>query len=155
LRNVSPVKNRTATPYELFTGRKPNLSFLRIWGCRAYVKLENKQVSALGPRSIPGIFVGYEPNSKAYRVLADGKIWISRNVIFLEKKRGFPAHDEVDSRSDIAQDTDSADDEVQPDDDLDEFVEMFVEPGDDYPELPNLSNSTNENGGEDEFCAGI
>jgi len=31
LRNISPVKKRTATPFELFTGRKPNLSFLRIW----------------------------------------------------------------------------------------------------------------------------
>jgi len=36
----------------------------------------------MGPRSVPGIFVGYEPKSKAYKVLADGKIRVSRNVIF-------------------------------------------------------------------------
>jgi len=109
LRNISPVKNRTATPYELFTGRKPNISFLRIWGCRAYVKLEKQQVSAMGPRSVPGIFVGYEPNSKAYKVLADGKIRVSRNVIFLENKRGFPSGSgDVDLRSDIIQDTTSS-----------------------------------------------
>jgi hypothetical protein len=26
------------TPYELWRGKKPKLSFLRVWGCEAYVK---------------------------------------------------------------------------------------------------------------------
>jgi len=90
LRNVSPVKDRYLTPYELFTGRKPKVTFLRVWGCRAYVKLEKNKTSAMGPQSVPGIFVGYEPHSKAYKILVDGRIQVSRNVIFLEDRKGLP-----------------------------------------------------------------
>ena len=36
--NRTPSKSVEKTPYELWTGRVPNLSFLKIWGCDAYVK---------------------------------------------------------------------------------------------------------------------
>jgi hypothetical protein len=31
-------KSVETTPYELWHGKKPTLSFLKIWGCEAYVK---------------------------------------------------------------------------------------------------------------------
>ncbi|KAJ9535999.1 hypothetical protein OSB04_un000841 [Centaurea solstitialis] len=37
LNNV-PTKSVEKTPYELWTGKKPKLSFLKIWGCEVYVK---------------------------------------------------------------------------------------------------------------------
>ena len=36
--NRAPSKSVETTPYELWIGKRPNLSFLKIWGCDAYVK---------------------------------------------------------------------------------------------------------------------
>ena len=36
--NRVPSKSVEKTPYEMWTGKKPSLSFLQIWGCEAYVK---------------------------------------------------------------------------------------------------------------------
>ncbi len=36
--NKVPSKSVNKTPHEMWTGRKPMLSHLRVWGCPAYVK---------------------------------------------------------------------------------------------------------------------
>ena len=36
--NTAPSKSVETTPYELWFGKKPKLSFLKVWGCDAYVK---------------------------------------------------------------------------------------------------------------------
>ena len=38
LLNRIPLKAVEKTPYELWTRKRPSLSFLKIWGCEAYVK---------------------------------------------------------------------------------------------------------------------
>ena len=54
------------TPYEAFTGSKPDLSNMHVFGsvCYAYVQNAKK----LDPRSKQGIFVGYDKRSPAYLV---------------------------------------------------------------------------------------
>ena len=37
----APSKSVETTPYELWFGKKPKLSFLNVWGCDAYVKKLN------------------------------------------------------------------------------------------------------------------
>ena len=36
--NKAPSKSVEMTPYELWFDKKPKLSFLKVWGCDAYVK---------------------------------------------------------------------------------------------------------------------
>ena len=36
--NRAPSKSVKTTPYELWFGKKPKLSFLKVWGCDTYVK---------------------------------------------------------------------------------------------------------------------
>ena len=36
--NRAASKSIETTPYELWFGKKPKLSFLKVWGCNAYVK---------------------------------------------------------------------------------------------------------------------
>ncbi|GKC92342.1 zinc finger, CCHC-type containing protein [Tanacetum coccineum] len=55
------------TPYELWTKRKPNLNYLRVWGCRVVVRLSDPKLKTLGERGIECIFVGYAEHSKAFR----------------------------------------------------------------------------------------
>ena len=46
--NRAPSKSVETTPHEIWYGKKPKLSYLKIWGCEAYVrkrqpnKLESK-----------------------------------------------------------------------------------------------------------------
>ena len=47
--NRAPSKYVETTPYELLFGNKPKLSFLKVWGCDAYVK--RLQPDKLEPKS--------------------------------------------------------------------------------------------------------
>ena len=42
-----PTKAVPLTPFELWTGRKPSLNHLKVWGCPAEVKLYNPTLSKL------------------------------------------------------------------------------------------------------------
>ena len=64
------------SPYELWKGRKPNLGYLRVWGCLAFYRVTDPKRTKLGPRAIKSVFVGYAENSKAYRLLDLDDFWI-------------------------------------------------------------------------------
>ena len=73
--NRAPSKSIETTPYELWFGNKPKMSFLKVWGCDAYVK--KLQPDKLEPKSEKCIFIGYPK---------EGKIFIDKNGSFLEKE---------------------------------------------------------------------
>ena len=55
--NRAPSKSDETTPYELWFGKKPKLSFLKVWGCDAYVK--KLQPDKLKPKLEKCVFIGY------------------------------------------------------------------------------------------------
>ncbi len=79
LHNCLPVSGKTATPLELFSGKMPDLSLSKVFGCKAYVRLEkaDQALTKLGPQNETGIFMGLEPNAKAFRVLIGNEIRVS------------------------------------------------------------------------------
>ncbi|GJT53186.1 zinc finger, CCHC-type containing protein [Tanacetum coccineum] len=94
LLNWVPNKRNMITPYELWTKRKPNLNYLRVWGCRAVVRLHDPKLKTLGERGIECIFVGYAEHSKAFRFyviepndsVSINSIIESRDAIFDENR---------------------------------------------------------------------
>ncbi|GJW28876.1 zinc finger, CCHC-type containing protein [Tanacetum coccineum] len=94
LLNRVPNKRNRITPYELWTKRKPNLNYLRVWGCRAVVRLPDPKLKTLGERGIECIFVGYAEHSKAFRFyviepndsVSINSIIESRDAIFDENR---------------------------------------------------------------------
>jgi transposase InsO family protein len=86
IRNRSPVGEEAKTPWELFYGAKPDVSGMRVFGAPAYVHVPKQLRTKLDAVSQRGILVGYEPHSKAYRVLLDEgkKLKVSRDVVFNE-----------------------------------------------------------------------
>nr|KAJ0209753.1 hypothetical protein LSAT_V11C400185330 [Lactuca sativa] len=66
--NRTPNKRSKNTPYELWCKKVPNLSYLKVWGCRAVVRLTEPKRKTLGERGIDCIFIGYAEQSKAYRL---------------------------------------------------------------------------------------
>lgn len=87
--NRCPSKSVEKTPYEMWTGKVPNLSFLKIWGCDAYVK--RMFTDKLGPKSDKCYFVGYPKETKGYYFYnpTENKVFVARNGAFLRKKISF------------------------------------------------------------------
>ncbi|GJS99713.1 retrovirus-related pol polyprotein from transposon TNT 1-94 [Tanacetum coccineum] len=56
------------TPYELINGRKPDISFLHVFGALCYPKNDREDIGKLGAKSDIGFFIGYSANSRAYRI---------------------------------------------------------------------------------------
>ena len=69
LRNRSPSKFlKNVTPYEIFNGNKPNVSHLKVFGCKAMVHIPKaNQNGKLNQQSAKCIFVGYPNDGKGYK----------------------------------------------------------------------------------------
>ncbi|GJT84829.1 retrovirus-related pol polyprotein from transposon TNT 1-94 [Tanacetum coccineum] len=56
------------TPYELVHDKKPALTFLRVFGALCYPINDSEDLGKLQPISDIGIFIGYAPSRKGYRI---------------------------------------------------------------------------------------
>ena len=56
------------TPYEIWRGKKPNLNHFHEFGSTCFVLNDREHKRKFDPKSDEGVFLGYSPNSKAYRV---------------------------------------------------------------------------------------
>ncbi|GJR89370.1 putative ribonuclease H-like domain-containing protein [Tanacetum coccineum] len=65
---VLVVKPHNKTPYELFHGRTPTLSFMRPFGCLISILNTIDHLGKFDGKADEGFFVGYSLNSNAFRV---------------------------------------------------------------------------------------
>ncbi|GKE49278.1 putative ribonuclease H-like domain-containing protein, partial [Tanacetum coccineum] len=65
---VLVIKPHNKTPYELFLGRKPALSFMRPFGCPVTILNTIDHLGKFDGKADKGFFIGYSTNSKAFRV---------------------------------------------------------------------------------------
>nr|GFA37672.1 retrovirus-related Pol polyprotein from transposon TNT 1-94 [Tanacetum cinerariifolium] len=56
------------TPYELVNKKKSNLTFFRVFGALCYPTNDSEDLGKLQPTADIGIFVGYAPSRKGYRI---------------------------------------------------------------------------------------
>nr|GEZ99457.1 retrovirus-related Pol polyprotein from transposon TNT 1-94 [Tanacetum cinerariifolium] len=74
------------TPYELINGKKPNISFLHVFGALCYPKNDREDIGKLGAKGDIGFFIGYSVDSCAYIIYnrRTKKIMETINVSFDE-----------------------------------------------------------------------
>ena len=97
--NRVPSKFVTSISYELWTGRKLDLSNLKPWGYNAYVHDSSHKYGKLGPRDKKSILIRYSEYSKGHVFINEnnsGSVieFESRDITFLENE--FPRRDDVD-----------------------------------------------------------
>lgn len=103
VRNLSPTAALDKVPYHAWTGRKPDVSHLRTFGCTAYVQIPKKvRGGKLDPTAVKCRFLGWwADETKGYRleVADDPKhtLITSRDVSFVEDES---PHDLVHMTSD-------------------------------------------------------
>nr|GEX45060.1 retrovirus-related Pol polyprotein from transposon TNT 1-94 [Tanacetum cinerariifolium] len=85
---VLVVKPHFKTPYELFKGRSPALSFMRPFVCHVSILNTLDQLGKFNGKLDEGIFVGYSTTSKAFRVynIRIRKVEENLRITFLENK---------------------------------------------------------------------
>ncbi|GJU04041.1 retrotransposon protein, putative, ty1-copia subclass [Tanacetum coccineum] len=87
--NMVPTKKVDKTPYEIWHGQAPKLSYLRVWGCEAFVKHDTlTKPDKLDPRSFKCIFIGYPKETTGYSFYSpsEKKVFVARNAKFFESK---------------------------------------------------------------------
>ncbi|GKC43731.1 retrotransposon protein, putative, ty1-copia subclass, partial [Tanacetum coccineum] len=85
--NMVPTKKVEKTPYEVWHGQAPKLSYLKVWGCEALGKRDTlTKPDKLDPRSIKCIFIGYPKETMRYYFYypPENKVLVARNAEFLE-----------------------------------------------------------------------
>jgi hypothetical protein len=89
IRNRLPISYGKMTPEEAFTGKKPDISHLRVFGCLAYVLKPQELRLKLDPNSYKTAFVGYEESTRQYRLYDPVRNLIvrSHNVEWYENER--------------------------------------------------------------------
>ncbi|GJR58706.1 retrotransposon protein, putative, ty1-copia subclass [Tanacetum coccineum] len=83
--NMVPTKKVDKTPYEIWYGKVPNLSYLKVWGCEVLVKRDTPD--KLQQRSVKCIFIGYLKETMGYYFYfpPENKIVVVRYAEFFEK----------------------------------------------------------------------
>ena len=67
--NISPsLVLEDKTPHQVWTGKKPSLSHLRVFGCDAYVHVPKQKRTKLDNKSERCIFIGYKDALKGYKI---------------------------------------------------------------------------------------
>ena len=93
VKNRIPHKSIGKTPFEAFTGKRPNLEKLRIFGSRIRAKKPGNRKAKLDHHTESGIFIGYSATSDNVYFIDDatGLVKLGTHVIFDEAHMSVPA----------------------------------------------------------------
>jgi hypothetical protein len=89
------------TSYELLTGNKPNVSYFCVFGSKCYILVKRGRHSKFAPKAVEGFLLGYDSNTKAYRVFNKSSclVEVTSDVVF-DETNGSPREqvdlDEID-----------------------------------------------------------
>ena len=102
LQNRSPpTAVEGKTPFEAWTGRKPNVGHLRVFGCAACAHVAKDERQKLGAKSRKCVVLDYGTERKGYRLYDPRceRVFYSRDVVFDESSRGIEKEQSVPERS--------------------------------------------------------
>ena len=104
---IRPILKKT--PYELWKGRRPNIAYFHIFGCKCFILNNGKDdLGKFDYKSDEGIFLGYSSSSKAYRVYnkrtltVEESIHVSFDETNTKPRKVILADDEVEGILDIS-----------------------------------------------------
>jgi hypothetical protein len=74
------------TSYELLTGKKPNVSYFRVFGSKCFILIKRGRKSKFAPKAVEGFLLGYDSNTRAYRTFNKSTVLVevSCDIVFNE-----------------------------------------------------------------------
>jgi hypothetical protein len=75
-------------PQEVWTGKEPSFTHIKVFGCDAYVHVPKENMSKLDKKDEKCILIGYKDGLKGYKLWnpKTKKVVYSRDVVFREMK---------------------------------------------------------------------
>jgi hypothetical protein len=66
--------------------KKPNVSYFRVFGSKCFILVKRGRKSKFAPKAIEGFLLGYDSNTRAYRVFnkSTGLVEVSCDIVFDE-----------------------------------------------------------------------
>jgi len=115
---IRPILEKTA--YELFKGRRLNISYFHQFGCTCYILNNKLYLKKFDAKAQRGIFLDYSERSKAYRVYNSETLYVeeSMHVKFDDKEPGNETPEQDESFADIQapEDTSEPDQTIESED---------------------------------------
>jgi hypothetical protein len=77
------LKNKS---YELLSGKKPNVSYFRVFRSECFILIKRGRSSKFAPKAVEGILLRYVANTRAYRVFNKSTrlVEVSCDIVFDE-----------------------------------------------------------------------
>jgi transposase InsO family protein len=74
------------TSYELLIGKKPNVSYFKVFGSKCFILIKRGRKSKFAPKAVEGFLLRYDSNTRAYRVFnkSTGLVEVSCDIVFDE-----------------------------------------------------------------------
>jgi hypothetical protein len=74
------------TSYELLIGKKPNVSYFRVFESKCFILVKRSRKSKFTPKAVEGFLLGYDSNTRAYRVFNKSTrlVEVSCDIVFDE-----------------------------------------------------------------------
>ncbi len=97
INTVVYIKNRcptkvldSKTPQETWSGRKLDVSHLKVFDCKAFAYVLDEKRTKLESKSMPCVLLGFYEGTKAYHLMCveTKRIIESRDVVFIEGSKG-------------------------------------------------------------------
>ena len=84
LKNRTPHQAIQTTPYQAYTGKRPDITALRIFGSPVVARLPGRHPAKLDAHTTSGIFLGFTATEKNayYRDNVSGKIKVATHITF-------------------------------------------------------------------------
>jgi hypothetical protein len=72
------------TSYELLTGKKPNVSYVRVFGSKCFILVKRGRKYKFASKVVEGFLLGYDSNTRAYRVFNKSTrlVEVSWDIVF-------------------------------------------------------------------------
>ena len=133
---IRPILKKT--PYEIWHGRRPNIGYFHVFGCKCFVHNNDKNnLGKFDAKADEGIFLGYSTTSRAYRIFNKCSLVIeeSIHVVFDESVVQNSKHlEEEDEENDKCIETEKQDTLASIETEVERNQESSLEPID--PSLP-------------------
>eukprot|EP00253_Pinus_taeda_P021064 PITA_21064 len=123
------------TPQEVWTGKKPSLSHMRVFGCDAYVHVPNEKRTKMDSKYEKCIFIAYKDGLKGYKLWnpITRKVVYNQDVVFREVK--YVIKHEIPSKT-VNEAVDSKDGKLWKEAMVDELASLHKTEAWDLVELP-------------------
>ena len=147
--NRSPTCTlKSTTPHEAYTGDKPSLAQLQIFGCKAYVHIPQEKHQKLDKKTLQCTYLGYSEHKKAFTFLhcLSGHLVESRDVHFVDSELVEPSR--VTIETEVGENGEEV--EILPDQE-NKDIESDTAMSEDTPE--NSDSDSNSDGDKSEFDA--